>query len=174
MNTKNDIVISFLKGDENAFSKIYYTYKKVACFTILSYVNNPNDVEDIYHDVLIKVIENRSSISSPKSFESYLLTTAKHTAINYCEKNNRAIPSSEIESVKSTYDESTIDDLLPYNISTLEKQIISMRVVFDMPWKNICVLLEMPISTAKHKYRVALSKIREEIRDDKTKKTNKK
>ena len=172
MSVKKDVIISFLDGDNAAFQQIYYGYKKVACFIIFSYLNNPNDVEDIYHDALVKVMENKNTITSPQKFESFLLTTVKHEAINYGQRTNRIILEEEIEEKKITYDEPTIDDLLPYNIAVEEKRIISLRIVFDMPWKELCQLIDMPISTAKSKYRIALDKIKKEIKNGQFKKAD--
>ena len=154
----------FLKGEGAAFKEIYESYKRITFFVILSYLNNENDVEDIYHDVWLKVIDNKESIKDPKLFDAYFLNTAKHIAINFNKKNCKTvIDSNEFENNLSFIDNSPIDDLLPYKISVEEKQIISLRVVFELPWKDICQIMDMPISTAKLKYKEALKMIKKEI-----------
>ena len=55
---EQELIACLIKGDANAFKTIVDTYKKMVYNTVLGFVQNMEDAEDVTQDVFIKVYEN--------------------------------------------------------------------------------------------------------------------
>jgi RNA polymerase sigma factor (sigma-70 family) len=55
---EQDLVTRLLKTDQTAFKTLVDTYKKMVYNTVLAFVQNTADAEDVTQDVFIKVYEN--------------------------------------------------------------------------------------------------------------------
>jgi len=56
--TEQELIACLIKGDESAFKTVVDTYKKMVYNTVLGFVQNMEDAEDVTQDVFIKVYEN--------------------------------------------------------------------------------------------------------------------
>jgi RNA polymerase sigma-70 factor (ECF subfamily) len=64
------------KGDHAAFEKVFERYSKQPYLFSLSYLKSKDAAEDIVQEVFLKIWNNRESIKTDTSFQSYLFTIA--------------------------------------------------------------------------------------------------
>lgn len=85
MNRSIDIkTIEALRlGNHKAFEIIFITYyNKIKTF-IFNYIKSEIDSEELAEDIFANIWFNRQSIDTGKSFESFLHTIARNTALNF-------------------------------------------------------------------------------------------
>ncbi|MDR2914963.1 MAG: RNA polymerase sigma-70 factor [Tannerella sp.] len=74
---------SLQKGDHKAFEFVFVGYyHKVKAF-IFSYIKSEDDAEELTEDLFVNLWENRRSIDTSKSFNSYLHTIARNMSLNF-------------------------------------------------------------------------------------------
>jgi RNA polymerase sigma factor (sigma-70 family) len=56
--TEQELIACLIKGDESAFKTVVNTYKNMVYNTVLGFVPNMEDAEDVTQDVFIRVYEN--------------------------------------------------------------------------------------------------------------------
>ncbi|MBD0825454.1 RNA polymerase sigma factor [Aestuariibaculum marinum] len=82
-NKSLNIILKKLKnGDQDIFEKIYLEYHEILCIFLLSYTNDKNLIEDIVHDVFIKLWNKRKTVNITTSIKSYLYRSAYNKFID--------------------------------------------------------------------------------------------
>jgi RNA polymerase sigma-70 factor (ECF subfamily) len=76
--TEKELIVSLQSGSITAFEGLFEYYSQKLYRFALSYLKLDNDAEDIVQEVFIKIWQNRSSLKSETSFQSYLFTIAFH------------------------------------------------------------------------------------------------
>ncbi|MBO9675293.1 MAG: sigma-70 family RNA polymerase sigma factor [Sphingobacteriaceae bacterium] len=67
----------------NAFNLLYSKYERKVYYNLKKLVHLTDVALELHQDVFLKVWLNRDKINSDLSFESFLVTIAKHTAIDF-------------------------------------------------------------------------------------------
>ena len=70
-------------GDHKAFKAIFVAYYNKTKAFINGYIKSEQDAEELAEDLFVNLWVNRRSIDISKSFNSYLHTIARNTAINF-------------------------------------------------------------------------------------------
>ncbi len=87
--TEQELIACLLKGDENAFKTIVNTYKKMVYNTVLGFVQNMHDAEDITQDVFIKVYENIGKFKQQSKLSTWIYRISITQAIDFMRHKNR-------------------------------------------------------------------------------------
>jgi RNA polymerase sigma-70 factor (ECF subfamily) len=78
-----DTIIALKDGSHKAFENIFTTcFDKIKLF-IFSYIKSEVDAEELAEDIFVNLWINHESIDVTKSFNSYLHTIARNTALNF-------------------------------------------------------------------------------------------
>jgi RNA polymerase sigma factor (sigma-70 family) len=77
------LISDFSKGDKLAFAAIYNRYQRAVFANISKLIAQEQIVEDILHDVFIKLWENRHQLTDEKAVASWLFTVSYHQAVSY-------------------------------------------------------------------------------------------
>lgn len=70
-------------GDHNAFETIFLAYYNKTKTFIYGYIKSVSDSEELTENIFVNLWINRRSIDTSKSFDAYLHTIARNTAINF-------------------------------------------------------------------------------------------
>ena len=82
-----EIFEAFRAGDEKVFRLLMQeNYRKVFCY-VRNLTQSQWKAEEISQDVFVKLWTKRTTLKSPDSFNAFLFTIAKHTALDYLKKN---------------------------------------------------------------------------------------
>ena len=93
MSISKHTAIGFMAGNREAIEKVYLEYKNLMFFIIASYVSNKDDIDDILSESFLKAMEKRNEIKDPQNIKAFLVSIAKHKALDFIKKN-RNIPCS--------------------------------------------------------------------------------
>ena len=170
MNVSIKTAELFLRGEKEATSIVYKSYRALLYFIISTYVKQKEDCDDVYQNVFVKILSKRNEVSSPSSLHYYLCEIAKNEAIDYVKKHSHEQSCEIIEEICPDNEESQLDYFLPYDLTKEEKKIIGYRLTFGLSWKEISNLINIPVPTAKFRYVQAIKKIKGVYKDEKCKK----
>lgn len=89
----------FLNGNKQALEELLLKYKNNLIYFITRYVKNIEIAEDIFHDVVVFILENKEYYDFDYSFKTYLYMVAKSKALDFIKKNKNvaSIDDSEFE-----------------------------------------------------------------------------
>lgn len=155
---------SFLNNNEKAICDVFDEYKNLLYFIISSYVPTKEDCDDILNDTYLKILENKNSIEDKTKLKQYVTTIAKNEALQFLRKQ-RTYFTDKIDELYGESDSSnTILNSLFEFLTNIETIIVGYRVLFDYSWEEINKETNIPISTAKLKYKNAMEKLRQKLK----------
>ncbi|MCR5509158.1 MAG: sigma-70 family RNA polymerase sigma factor [Lachnospiraceae bacterium] len=163
------------KKDKAALKEIYEEYIGFIYHIILDVVKNKENAEDITSEFFIKLWDKPPEYSPGRGHKGYLATIARNMAIDFIRKNKHEIlddsgPDEGNETHDTLADDSaTPEEQVVSELSVKEaldalkpvyRQIITMKVLGDMTFKEIASVLEMPMGTVTWNYREAIKQLR--------------
>lgn len=78
IQTENELITSLQRGSVNAFEILFENYSQKLYRFSFSYLKSETEAEDVVQEVFLKIWQNRSSLKTETSFQSYLFTIAFH------------------------------------------------------------------------------------------------
>jgi len=173
-------------GDRDALKEIYEEYMTYIFSVVYRVVGNHDDAEDITADFFIKLWTNSDKYVAGTSHKAYLATVARHMAIDFLRKHNREVLISEFTGETSEEETVTLSDSqesgaapqtatssveqeVIENISMeealgklkpREREVINLKVMGDMTFKEISEVTDSPMGTVTWLYRQAINKLR--------------
>lgn len=153
-----ELFIEFKNGSQQAFEELYTKYNKLVYGIAFSILKNQQDAEDIVQIVFTKIYGiDKNKLPTSKE-ASWLYTTTKNEAIAHIRRKNNSVDLESIYEVEDENDE--IGDVLnkdSYNkmisrLSDKEKEIVSLKVVSNLSFRQIGKLLNQPTGTVKWRY----------------------
>lgn len=161
--------------DKSALKEIYEEYISFIYHTVLNIVKNPSDAEDITSEFFIKLWEKADSYKPGSAHKGYLATIARNMAIDHLRKYSKEVyietdDEDESDNMAQIADDSTspenqvvenlaVDEALS-RLKPIYRQIVTMKVLGDMTFKEISEALNIPIGTVTWNYQDALKKLR--------------
>jgi len=86
---EHDLMARLLEGDESAFKTVVNTYKKMVYNTVLAFVQNTDDAEDVTQDVFIKVYENIAKFKQQSKLSTWIYRISITQANDFIRYKNR-------------------------------------------------------------------------------------
>jgi RNA polymerase sigma-70 factor (ECF subfamily) len=110
MNNTKDLyyIQKYLDGDTSAFGVLYDTHFNLVWNAVIGVLKKSNDVEDVVHDVFIKVSQQLHMFKKQSGFHHWLHRVAHNFATNYVitwerrKKNHEKSTEHEVYRVKTT------------------------------------------------------------------------
>lgn len=151
--------------NKDAYEELYEKYSTLVYQIAFSILKDKENAEDIMQNVFIK-IANLSEEKLPSKYEaSWLYTVTKNEAISYIRKNKQDMPIEEVvqksseDEIEKMLGENEFNQMLSF-LEDTEKQIISLKVVLGLSFKEIANVLNMPIGTVQWKYYKSLHSLK--------------
>jgi len=162
----DDYIDALIEKDNQAFEVIYENTKKGVFSMIISIVNNPAATEDLMQDTYMKMIAKIHQYKRGKNFIAWLLQIAKNTALDYYRKEKRMNvmdPQDSEYLFDSEYNEQSdyivLDMVKP--LDDTERQVVLLRIVSDLKFKDIAKTMKKPIGTILWIYNKAIKKLQD-------------
>jgi len=164
----DDYIDRLIKKDNEAFRIIYEQTKKGVFSIIISLVKNRTITEDLMQDTYIKMIQKIRQYQKGRNFNAWLMQIAKNTALDYLRKHQRetiydpqeqAYIHEPLKTEAKTYD--VLDIVEP--LDEIEKQIVLLRAVADMKFKDIAQLVDKPLGTVLWIYHKSINTLKKEV-----------
>ena len=159
-------------GDRDALRELYEEYLNYLYVIIYGVVGNKETAEDVTSECFIRIWETAGRYKPGNGHKRYLATIARNLAIDDIRKRKREELTDEIPedsappdtSDHASPEEQTIEDISMQEaldkLSDKEREVINMKVLSDMTFKEISEILKIPMGTATWRYREAVKKLR--------------
>lgn len=156
-------------GKKDALKEIYTTYIAFIYSIIYEIIQNRENAEDITSEFFIKLWDVADQYRTGNNHKAWLATIAKHMALDFIRKYKKEMLMDEIpdyieQAERSNVEQKVIEDISLQNaldkLKENERQIINMKILGDMTFKDIAKVLQLPMGTVTWKYQNALHKLR--------------
>lgn len=145
-------------GEKEAIEELYVKYQKIIISISYSIVKDFNIAEEISQMVFLKILQNSTEKIPNNNEASWLYTVTKNQTIDYIKKQHNNINIEDVYDIPDKDNKiNEIIDMDNFNkmiagLEVKEKEIISLRVLADFSFKEIGLMLNMPIATVQWKY----------------------
>lgn len=171
-SSDEELISSFINGDQNAFNFIVRKYQKKVYWIIRKMVLDHDDADDITQEVFLKIYRSLSDFRGESKFFTYLYKIAVNYSINHLNRNKKInsrksdIDNSFIRSDDKTADEIMISQdrtkLLEEAIDTLPAQqraVFLLRYYDNHSYEEISNILNKSVGGMKANYFHAIKKL---------------
>ena len=153
-----ELFIEIKYGNNIAFEKLYKNYKNLVYKIAYGILKNSYDSDDIVQIVFEKIYSIDKDKLPTRNEYSWLYSVTKNETINYLNKKKNHIELEEIYEIEDNNNE--INELInkdSYNrligkLNENEKEIISLKILSNLSFKEIAKLLNKPTGTIKWIY----------------------
>ena len=176
-------VSRMVRGDKSGLKEIYEAYIGYIYRIVYEILQNKENAEDVTSDFFIRLWDKAEQFKPGTGHKGYLATMARNMAIDFIRKHRReeltalmqdiAAGPEEEEQKKSRYiqtdTESEVEDSVIGDITVqdalgrlkpAERQIVSMKVLGELTFKEISEIMKIPMGTVTWKYQNAMKKLR--------------
>lgn len=176
--SEKELVQAYIKGNEAAIEQLIVRHKSRVYTYIICKVKNEALAEDIFQDTFIKVINTikKGKYNDEGKFLPWVMRIAHNLIIDYYRKNNRMpvvkgnddfdifdVISSPDKGVHEQMEKNQVLSDLKSLIKFLpqdQKEVLMMRLYYDMSFKEISETTNVSINTALGRMRYALINLR--------------
>jgi|GEM_PF-120777 len=160
--------------DEDAFVYIYNQTKAAVYSVVMNVLHDRTQTEDVMQEVYITMVKSINSYQENGKFLSWLLTIAKNKAIDHYRRNKNTevlFDPTEGENEYLLADNNTHETFsleTNYLLSILdvdEKEVVLLKIVSDMKFREISDHLQKPLGTVIWLYNKAIKKMQEEAKE---------
>lgn len=150
---------------EEAFNTLYKNYHKLVYGIAFSILKNKDDSEDVSQSVFAKIYKLSQSKLPDKSESSWLYSVIKNETITYLRKKNKEINLDDDYNIYNLQIENDdikeIENIDAYKrtiktLSPKEQEIISLKILSCLSFREISKVLNMPIGTVQWNYYKAI------------------
>ncbi len=179
-NGNEDLLLDgLIKGDSQAFEKIYHQYIRELYLISMGYLNNGSDAEDVVQEAFIYLWNNRHTLKPNSNIRAYLRKIVKNASLNSIrnrkikEKHKNILfeTQSRQESIilnQENHKEqsNTFDSKLKFVQTRLEqlpkkcKKAFVMSVIDGLTYKEVSNDMGVSVNTVKTQIKIAYQKIR--------------
>ena len=167
-----DIVKGIVNSDLNSFRSLYDAYYAYLCGLTVSYIHDFEKAREIVNDVFVRVWERRTQLKHPPL--PYLISGVRNACYNYLRDNRKASEMTLVlmehmpEAV--LYDENDVEDMVQV-ISEVSaklpqrcKEVFTLHFHEGLDTEEIAAKLGIASSTVRVQLKIALDKIRENLK----------
>lgn len=110
-------------GNYKAFEFVFIAYYDRIRVFIFGYIKSESDAEELAEDLFVNLWVNRKAINTTKSFNSYLHTIARNTALNFLKK--KYLHTAYVNNTQqSEYSSTSEEDLIAKELGLLIDDIV--------------------------------------------------
>ena len=175
------LVESYHQGNESAFNELLKRYKSKVYGKIMMYVRDRAAAEDIFQDTFVRAIHalKEGNYNEEGKFSAWIMRIAHNLCIDYFRVGKKMpltrerddySPFDYIESEQRNSEEDRMKKEVKSDLKRLlamlpaeQKEIVMMRLHYDMSFKEIADQLDISINTALGRMRYALINLRKLI-----------
>ena len=154
------------QGNSNKLDDLYGKYNKLIYNIAFSILKNRENSEDIVQIVFIKLFQMDKNKLPTTNESTWIYSLTKNETLNYLRKKKQEVNLDEIYYITEEDKElNKIIDNDNYNriiakLNKQEREIISLKLLSNMSFKEISLLLDIPMGTVQWKYYTSLYTLR--------------
>lgn len=152
------------QSDKEKVEFIYLNYYKIMSYVANQYVSNKEDVADIVHDSMVKIIYNIDKVDINDEFRtrSFCTTVAKHKAIDFLRKKENQNIALDENFDNKKYSEDILDIVINEesygiilkaidNLSDTYQAVCKLKYINGLKEREIAEVLDLPEKTVNQR-----------------------
>ena len=164
------------QGDKQGLKEIYDEYGKMIYQCVFNVLHDVHDAEDITSDFFLKLWKIADTYCFGGKHKRWLVTIARNMALDLLKKKKHELLTLDEDGEDSFANEPadtvSTEDTVTGNMAVAEalerlddseREIVNMKILADMTFKDIAAVLGKPMGTVTWKYRNAISKLQKFI-----------
>lgn len=164
---KEEEIFELLKTNRKlGIEELYKNYSKLVFGVIYSILKNTDETEDVLQNVFIRLFKLDNENLPTKSHLTWLYSVAKNETINYIKKHSKEknfenlyeISDNDTE-IEKALDKEYFNNLIK-NLPKKQQEILSLKIVSNLSFKEIANILNMKIPTVQWHYYKSLNTIK--------------
>ncbi|EOS76896.1 sigma-70 family RNA polymerase sigma factor [Lachnospiraceae bacterium 10-1] len=176
-------VARMVQGDKTGLKEIYLNYAGYIYRIIYEVLQNKENAEDVTSEFFIRLWDKAEQFKPGNGHKGYLAVIARNMAVDFLRKHKKEELSALLQDLGQEGEEDnkgsiiklaedktnqveeqvigsmTISQALEL-LKPSERQIISLKVLGEMTFKEIAAAMEIPMGTVTWKYQNAIKKLR--------------
>jgi RNA polymerase sigma-70 factor (ECF subfamily) len=159
-----DLLNRCQNGDELAWEVLVRQHQGRVCSIAFGYVGDQDEARDLAQEIFVRVYQSLDSCEDPDRFQYWLTRIARNACIDHLRRRKARPPRQDIpaEDLTSLSDgRPTPEDdwvrssrkRLVYSalqkLSEINREIILLKDIQDMPLDEIAEMLDLPVGTVK-------------------------
>lgn len=150
-------------GEKEEFNKLYEGYKGLVYKIAFSILKNKENCEDVVQVIFMKIYQMPKEKLPTGKESTWLYSLTKNETINFMKKIKQEFSIDAIYS--ATYEDEYLNDVMDrdaYNrlinkLNEKEQEIVSLKIIGGLSFKEIGQVLNMPIGTVQWHYYKAVN-----------------
>ena len=157
----DDAIVAIASGDRQPLEVLYDHMARDIYVTSLAITRNHADAEDALQDTMLQIVKYASSYRKGSNPRAWILTIARHRALDIVRRRKPTIPLDEISladessEVNGELALSLLDDL-----NSSERQLIIFRLYEELSYSEIAKIMKISTFAAQKRYQRALQKLK--------------
>lgn len=154
------------KENSNKLDDLYCKYNKLIFNIAFSILKNRENSEDIVQIVFMKIFQMDKNKLPTTNESTWLYSLTKNETLNYLRNKKQEVNLDEIyyiteedKELNKIIDENNYNRIIA-KLNKQEREIISLKILSNMSFKEISSLLDMPMGTVQWKYYTSLYTLR--------------
>lgn len=156
-------------GDKSALKELYEEYMPYLYTVIYGVLGNREEAEDVTSECFIKIWQTADRYKPGNGHKGYLAAIARNMAIDSIRKRSKEeltdeMPEDSGEYGKSGPEEESVSGITikaaMEKLPPSEREIINMKVLSDMTFKEISETLKVPMGTVTWRYGEGIKKLK--------------
>ncbi len=153
INTKelHQIFVNLKENREKSFNELYEKYGKLIYAISFSILKNKENSEDIVQIAFTKIYRLDNKKLPETNEASWLYTLTKNESLNYLKKQNNIVALDELMDIP--YEDTELNKIIDEDsykrlmnkLDEKEREIVNLKVIAGMKFKDISNLLNMPM-----------------------------
>lgn len=178
-----ELIQQFLQGQMAAFDKLVQRYEKRVYAIAISYINNSDDVKDIYQEVFLRVYRGLPKFRFKSEFSTWLYRITTNVCLTYRKSHSKNKlfnihhetdddPLSNIAAEQSSTDTQILDNEITERVqraleilSPQQKLVFTLRHYNGYKLKEIAEMINCSEGTVKKYFFTAIRRMREQLKD---------
>lgn len=154
----HSIFIGIKNNSESSFNELYEKYRKLVYAVSFSILKNKENSEELVQMFFIKLWQMEKNKLPTNNEASWMYAMTKNETLNFLRKQKKENNIDELYYI--TNENKELNEIIEkdsYNkiISRLnekEQEIVSLKIISNLSFKEISQILKMPIGTVQWKY----------------------
>lgn len=174
------VLAGLAAGDERAYEALYDRFGGRLYRAALGILGGSQDAEDTVQDVFLSLFRSRRRLVEVKDLEAYLFSALRRSALRLAATREReAARATMHSSLQSGLDgaahprpEDAVDprqELIEKALRSLpreQREVIALKTAGGLTFARIGEVLGVSLHTAASRYRYALEKLRDKLREE--------
>lgn len=179
VNSDEQLVVSYLRGDEKALEILIKRYLKPIYSFAFRFVSSSQEAEDIAQEVFIKMWRNLKKFDKNKKFKNWIFSITKNACLDAMKKK-KTIPFSEFENkegknifIETLAERGLLPDKLYERVDMMNelnlavaklpseyRLVEKLHCIEELTFKEISQILNKPLNTLKSQHQRALIRLK--------------